>query len=269
MHLATLVGSIISSHVYTAHGWLVAPTMAGISAIPLLFLPKVNNIIQDYLAEIKKPEDDGAGNTDNDIKTEGSANLTTLRKITILMPDLAVFMNNMMYIVMIYILPYQLVEYAAKSIETAALLLTIVNALSFVTSLVLGPITEKLNTFTIMIVGNAMFYLGLLLAYGSTTKVFKFSSSFEIGCILIGIGDPGVLNMGIMSKFVLYKNWGIMDKDLGVRSTKLNNLALCVSGVLGVALPGLLISIDKAFLGIVVACWFITNIALVMCKLVK
>ena len=66
-----------------------------------------------------------------------------------------------------------------------------------------------------------------------------FPSSYEIGSLLIGIGDAGVINLAIMSKFSLYEKWGVRTDGLAEKSTALFNFSMSISIVVGSVLGGL------------------------------
>ena len=130
---------------------------------------------------------------------------------------------------------------------------------------------RKLNTFTVMILGSFAFYGGCILAYGSTAEFLKVPYGFEIGAVLVGIGDASIVNLSIMSKFVLYEGWGLTDTNLGKRATIINNLTFKLGGLAGIVASGLTLSRDSEVptIAVTVAGFILGTAGLVMCKVVK
>ena len=139
-------------------------------------------------------------------------------------------------------------------------------------SIVLGYIAgRKLNTFTVMILGSFVFYGGCILAYGSTTEFLKVPYGFEIGAVLVGLGDASICNLCIMSKFVLYEGWGLTDRNLGKRATTINNITFNLAAILGIVASGLTLTRESEVptIAVTAAAFIVGTAGLVLCKIVK
>ena len=127
------------------------------------------------------------------------------------------------------------------------------------------------NVFAIMLAGNLSFGIGSIFTFGSTTEFVDFPHEFLIGAALVGLGDAAILNLAIMSKFVLYEKWGWTNKSLGAHSSAIYNLAMNFSSALGTILSGVGDSRESEIPGLGIMCGVCVTvtICLLFCKLVK
>ena len=226
--------------------------------------PTKHNEDTDKTAERKE--------TDKTAEEKEEDKLTKLQAIAFYMPDLAVFVNNLVFNMMIYVVPVRMVEFNDRSLNSAVLAINlIINSVCLISSIVLGQLTKRVDVIMTMLVGNAVFYGGCILVYGSTTEFLAFPVSFEIGCVLIGIGDASIVNLCIVSKLVLYKKWGASNTDLGKHATTVFNATMCLSAVLGTVVSGLTTTRDSEIptLACSVAALVVVTVVLTFCRLVK
>jgi len=272
MHIGTMAGSILGAEMYVAGGWkLVGPLSGLFNIIPLLFLPFVSKIpgltADKALEKVLKTEGSGGRST---VIVE-KKRLSKMQQMVYYLPDMAVFTNNLAFNVLVFVLPARMVQFNSLSLSSAVLFLNLLNLFSFLSSLLLGWVaTKKVDVFLIMILGNIVFYVGCVSAFGSTTQFLNYPLAFEVGSVLIGLGDAAIVNLCIRSKFALYERWGLEDPELGVRSTTVFNVVLCLSGVVGTVLSGLTTTraSEVPTLGVSVAACFVLSVGLVFCKLV-
>ena len=132
MHIGTIVGSIAGTELYVLGGWTaVGFGLAVISLVPLLALPWVLQVQNKTLQSTKVVE---TPVEESKSKSAGPS-LTVLRKITFFMPDVAVFLNNIAFSLLIFVLPVSnsnmfalllLLEPSSLTISSAILRLPII-----------------------------------------------------------------------------------------------------------------------------------------------
>ena len=290
VHVGSIVGTILPTQLYVAGTWtLTGPVLATTNILPLFVLPFITVLhagtLQPSSVALLYTSEQNAGSSQNYktvtetespdnsdvVNSETNNKLTTVRLIAYYMPDLALFVNCSSYIMMSYALPVRMVDFNDMSLNSAVLFINLLNVFALVSSLVLGYVTRKLDVFMTMLLGSVLLYVGLILVYGSTTEYLTFPFSFEIGAVFIGFGDAAVVNLCIMSKFVLYKKWGVSNTDLGKHATTVYNAMLCLSGVSGVLVSGLTTSRDSEVttLGGGVVALAVVTVGLLFCRMVK
>ena len=272
MHMGTIISTIVAVELYLKGGWfLVGFGLALLNIIPLFLIPAIS-CEQDSLEKAsnsKLPEEDNTSVQDG--RSEGR-NISGLRRVAYYMPDLAVLLNNIMFNLLIFVLPARMVEFTGRDMETAILYINLINVSSFISALVLGSLADRVvNVLTLIIMGNVLYFIGCILAFGSTTKLLHFPYDFEIGSVLVGLGDAAVMNLAIMSKFVLFRKWGLPLQGLGARSTALNNLVWNISSAAGIILSGFTLTRGSEIptLGTAVGTCFVVTVSLIFCKSVK
>ena len=274
MHVSSIICSILGVWLYIHGGWvLVGPGIATLNIPPLallLILPAMRRIIsQDPMEDTTDGKD---SSEDNEEEPQKNSKITPLRRLAYYMPEVAVFTNNIMFNLLIYAIPARMVMYKGRSLETAVIFTNLLNVFSFISAIILGYLAEKMfNVFNIMIFGNIIFYIGCILAFGSTAKFLHFPSQFEVGSVLVGFGDAAIINLAIMSKFVLYENWGVSVAGLGARSTAVNNLVHNLAAASGTILSGLTLTRESEIpaLGTTGGAFLVVTSSLVLCKLVQ
>ncbi|KAL5272126.1 hypothetical protein ACHWQZ_G000368 [Mnemiopsis leidyi] len=273
LHLANILCSIMGVRLYTWGGWLyVGVGITLLSVLPLFLLPAVY-IFQNTLV---KNENQGIKSrvqgVNEDALPVDDSKMTWLRELTYYMPDMAVFINNTMFNLLIYALPARMVHNLGRDLDNTILYINLINVFSFVSALTLGYLAEKMfNAFNVMIVGNLAFYIGCILAFGSTTNFLSFPAGFEIGAVLVGVGDAAVINLAIMSKFFLYSRWGLSTEGLAARATATNNLVFNLAAAAGTVVSGLTLTRESEIpaMATTAAVFFVVSIGIVICKIVK
>ena len=293
LHLANILCSIMAVRLYIWGGWLsVGVGITLLSLLPLLLLPALNtyqNRFENENQERSRREEvrehqlsgreganenqrSGRRNVMNDDLPVDESKLTWLRKLTYYMPDMAVFLNNTMFCLLIYALPARMVHNLDRDLDTTILYINLINVFSLVAALTLGYLAEKMfNIFNVIMVGNVVYYVGCIMTFGSTTEFLRIPASFEVGAVMVGIGDAAVINLAIMSKFVMYNRWGLSTKGLGARSTAINNLVFNLAAAAGTIVSGLALTRESEIpaMATAVAVFFVVSIGLVMCRIVK
>ena len=272
MHIGYLTGILVSAELYIAGGWLLTGFLIAIFDVVLMFaLPVVGKFHRKIskITVLNKVEPTEVESKDGlTLKDRPSK----LQQLAFFVPDIAVFLNNLTYILLVYTIPPRFEKFSEKSLSTAVLFSSLLIVFSFVASIGLALVTgTKMRTDVAMLIGNAVFYAGAILAFGSTTEFLAFPGSYEIGSLLVGIGDAGVVNLAIMSKFSLYEKWGVKTDNLGERSTALYNFAMATSNAAGTVLGGLTItraSEIPTICGALAAC-FVNTVGFSLCILVK
>ena len=178
--------------------------------------------------------------TNNEIVNHSADKMTKLQLAAFYMPDLVTFFNNMIFNLLAYSLPERMVKFTETSLDKAVPLTNLINVFSLISALALGVLAEKkTNCIIIIAVGNTVYYSGCFLTLCSTTKFCEFPFQFEIGSVLMGIGDAAVINLCIMSKFFLYERWGLNNRCLGRKATVMFNTMLNLSAAVGISIAGL------------------------------
>jgi len=276
MHLANIISINVGAQLYISGGWLLTGfAIAVFDIIPIFFLP--------FIGRMQRKIKIGASSSSNRVLTknmEVNANGMILKEkpskiqnIVFFVPDIAAFLNNSAYVILLFAIPTRIKEFTGKSLGTAVLFNSLMVVFSFVSSMILGFVAgRRVRPNFVMLIGNTFLYIGMLLAFGSTTEFLAFPASFEIGSVFIGIGNAAVLNIAVMSKFSLYEKWGVKtDGNLAERSTAVFNFFLSISQAVGIVLSGLVVtraSEVPTIVGAVAACLFNT-VGFILCILVK
>ena len=213
--------------------------------VPILLLPFIGRIQRNM-----EDEEALASNKVSTISRDPSTNGKSIKdkpsriqRLAFFVPDVAVFLNNVTYILLLSAIPPRRKKFTGKSLSTAVLLSSLMTVVGFLSSITLGFVADrKMKSNSVMLIGNIAFYVGAILAFGSTTEFLAFPASFEIGSVLVGIGDAAVINIAIMSKFGMYEKWGIKTDGLAERSTSVFNFCFCISQAVGTVLSGLTVS---------------------------
>ena len=269
MHIGYLTGILVSAELYIAGGWLLTGFIMAIFDVALMFALPVVGRLHGTINDVNKIEPTVEESKDGpSLKDRPSK----IQRLIFFVPDVAVFLNNVTFILLIFAIPPRIKEFSGKSISTAVLFSSLMIVFSFVSSITLAFVTSnKIRTDVAMLISNVVFHTGTILAFGSTTEFLAFPGSYEIGCLLTGIGDAGVVNLAVMSKFSLYEKWGVKTDNLGERSTMLYNLAMTISHAVGTVFGGLTITRSSeipTLCGALAVC-FINTVGFVLCIVVK
>ena len=273
MHLAVIISTNVGAQLYIAGGWMLTGFLIAVfDVLLILLLP--------FVGRIQGMKGSGAGVKNIQLtRVEVSANGRDLKdkpsriqQLAFFVPDIAVFLNNVTYNLLLYGIPQRIKTFSGKSLSTAVLLSSLMIVVGFLSSITLGFIADrKMKSNSVMLIGNIAFYVGAILAFGSTTEFLAFPASFEIGSVLVGIGDAAVINIAIMSKFGMYEKWGIKMEGLAERSTAVFNFSFCISQVFGVVLSGLTVTRASEIpaIGVAVAACLVNTVGFIFCMLVK
>ena len=276
MYIGVIYGITVSAELYETGGWFLTGLIIPILDIILMsILPVFGKIHRT----IGIGNCTGTANAEcepivNDIGVEQilKDKPSKLQKAAYFIPDIAVFFNNIAVIALIYSIPSRIELFSRTSISTAALFSTLLLFFSFLASIALAVVTNrKIRTEYAMLIGNVVFHVGAILAFGATTEFLNFPLSYEIGCFLVGIGDAGVINLAIMSKFSLYEKWGIRTDGLAEKSTAPYNFSMSISAAVGTVLGGLTITRESEILAIfgAIAVCLINTVGFIACILIK
>lgn len=265
LQVSVIVFNIAGTELYLAGRWLtVGLVLAATNLLPIMVLPCINKIENGW----KEADEENTRRTD-DVK------LNWIRKIAVFMPDLVVFLNNVLYYVLAYVLPTRVVDYLDKDLGQFVVLFNISNWVNLFCALVCGYITERfVGTFNLMLFANVSFCAGCFLAVASTTISLQFLNypyQLILSVILIGIGETGHDNLTIYSKHILYKRWGLTKRDLGEESTASFNLAISIAAAIGAFLSAAALSRESEtpLLVIIVFVGLVDTAGIVVCKSVS
>ena len=243
MHVSIVAAVLVGTELYIAGGWLVTGFIIAVfDILPLMLLPVVGHI-QNKTAkgqDVKNSQLPDAKSINVAAGDGLKDSPSKFQQIVFFLPDVAVFLNNVAYILLMFAIPVRIKEFTGQSLRTAVLFSTLMVAISFVSSMVLGfTADKKFGPSLVMLIGNVVFYAGAIMAFGSTTEFLAFPGSFEIGSVLVGIGNAAVINIAVMSKFSLYEKWHVKTDGLAERSTAVFNFSLCLSQAVGTVIGGL------------------------------
>lgn len=297
LFFGAIVTSILAAELYVIGGWSLACPIVGLTNIaPLLLLPAISSagigirgeghteneenerLLKGEQSKDERDEDWGPveEKVDENVKRTAEevkeCNMSRLRTIALYFPDLTTFVNNFMYNLLMFSLPARMVKFTDKNISSVILVTNLINVFSAIFALIESYLVEKaLDIFIIMISGNFIFYLGCLITFGSTTTFLRFPLEFELGSLLMGMGDPCILNLVLVSKFVMYERWAMSNAGLGVRMAKVNNLVLNISCLLGMIASSGSVSRHSEIpvLSITAAAYTVGSLGLVAARLVK
>lgn len=292
MHLGIIITSVLTAELYVVGGWsLACPAVGTTSIAPLLLLPFISRAEsgiggeagngererllkqEETIEERSEPEENRVeGNCKRTDENRGKCKMSWVQIIAFYLPDAAVFINNFMYNLMMFSLPARLVKFSDGNISSVVLVTNLINAFSLIFALIQGYLAEKaLDIFKIMIFGNLSFYIGCLFAFGSTTTFLQFPLKFELGSLLMGMGDPCIVNLVFMSKFVMYERWMMTTTDLGARTATINNFVFNISCLLGTVASSVSVSRQSEFLVFCanIAAYAVSTISLIAASLVK
>ena len=274
MHVAVIISTNVGAQLYIAGGWMLTGFLIAVfDVLLILLLPFVGRIQrnmenEEALALINKVSTTSRDPSTNGLKDKPSRS----QGLAFFVPDVAVFLNNVTYILLLSAIPPRIKKFTGKSLSTAVLLSSLMTVVGFLSSITLGFVADrKMKSNSVMLIGNIAFYVGAILAFGSTTEFLVFPASFEIGSVLVGFGDAAVINIAIMSKFGMYEKWGIKMEGLAERSTAVFNFSFCISQVFGVVLSGLTVTRASEIpaIGVAVAACLLNTVGFIFCMLVK
>ena len=241
IHVSTTISCVLSAALYEAGGWTyTAPAFSFLLLIPVISLKFIN--LDKVKVAVAKDDRTSHYEDDKEIKNsdqKSKAKLTLLQRIAFMLPDLVVFLNNAMYIMLIYSIPYRLLYSSSYSLTIANLYISLMSAVSFIATFALSYASVRINAIVIMIFGNMCFYVGAICMYGSTTSYLMFPGSLEIGAILVGFGDAAIINLCVICKFYLYKVWKRDLETIGVKAVTYFNFSLSMSAMFGIVLSGI------------------------------
>ena len=276
MHIGPIFGITVAAKLYETGGWLLTGLIIPILDIILMstvpFFGKIHQTIgHGNCTATERAECEPIIN-DTGLEQTLKDKPNKFQKAAYFIPDVAVFFNNLAFSVLIYSIPPRIEKFNQKSISTSALLSTLLLVFSFLASIALAFATNrKIQTEFAMLIGNIVFYVGSILAFASTTEFLNFSSSYEMGCFLVGIGNAGVTNLAIMSKFSMYERWGLRTKGLAEKSTPIFNFSMSASTAVGIVLGGLTITRESeipAIVGAIAVC-LVNTAGFIACILIK
>ena len=104
-------------------GWvLVGPGVAAMNIPPLLLILPVMRLIQ---SKVPVRDTTNSKNSPEDYEqieeTQKNNKIPILRRLAYYMPEVAVFMNNTIFNLLIYVIPARMVKFTGRSLETAVI----------------------------------------------------------------------------------------------------------------------------------------------------
>ena len=287
LQIGAILSAILSAELYIVGGWvLVGLIVAAFNFFPLMLLPAVVTVQKN--SKRKKSTGKGAkrellaqNSFDSYAVSEVSTNFQTVtshgRRVAFYLPDVMVFLNNLVCDLIAYVLPARIVLYSNIPLGTAVPLFQTGNLASLFTALTFSVVASRyqnLDVLGLMAIANTLYYLGSIIAFASTTSIlqfFNFPYQLLIGLVLMGIGEAGHLNLIIMSKFALYERWNMSKYGLGKRSTTINNVSLSISSAMGTAISAFSLTEESEIPTMVTLTGVgaVLTVGLVLSKLVK
>ena len=273
IHVTTTISGVLSAALYEAGGWTyTAPAFSFLLLVPVMFLQSIN---MDK-AKVTVAKDDITSHNEDSKETENGnqvrkAELTLLKRIAFMLPDIVTFMNNGMYIMLIFSIPYRLLYSSSYTLTIANLYISLMSVVSFIATFGLSYASERCNPIVIMIFGNICFYMGAIFMYGSTTYYLMFPGCLEIGAVLVGIGDAAVINLCLVCKFYLYRIWKRDLKTIGEKATTYFNFAMSGSDMFGIVLSGITSTEESEIPTLIMSgiCFTIAMSFLIFCNFVR
>ena len=272
-HIGTILSCIISAQLYVSGGWvLVGFGMASFNIILIVLIPFFRTIEVKESFKMKVQMRSG-----EKLHKVPQAKLSWQRKIAFYCSDIILFVNNMVNDLVAYVLPPRIVQSTAMSLAAAVSLFHIYTVASLLSALILSFFAvrmKKNGVLKIIALGNLVYHVGNVLAFGATTSLFRFldtTPQLVIGLVLIGVGEPFHLNLGISCKFSLYERWGLDSGGLGEQGSRINNMALNLASALGTVVSALSLS-DESEIPTVAAIsgvGVLLTTGMMICNLVK
>jgi len=273
MQLAAMVSTIMGTELYASSGWVsVGFGVASFNILPLVILPFLKNI------KVQESVQQKVETVDPAVRSKGLQSVSQWsRRIAYYIPEVVLFLNNMVVELVVYVLPPRIVQSTTMSITSAVSLLRILGIASFLSALTLSFIAgkfQKFNVLGVMAAGNVSYYCGAAVAYGATTYHFRFlgvTHQLIIGLIFMGLGGACHLNLCIPSKFYLHEKWNLNKDCLGQQAAKIYNIVISLSSMLGTVMSALSLTCKSEVptvagmsgLGVVL------TVGLLLCYLVK
>ena len=254
LQFGCIISTIVSAELFVYGGWVfVGLVLASFNFFPMILLPSVSKVLKDIkrcskrnLVKGMKRELLAMDSVDSYSYSETSSHfhkVTSIsRMVAFYMPDVMVFLNNLVCDLIAYVLPARIVLYSNIPLSTAVPLFQTGNLASLSAALVfsyLASTDRKFDVLGLMAAANISYYVGSIMAFASTTSMLQFLNfpyQLVIGLILLGLGEAGHLNLCILSKFTMYERWQMRRSGLGKRSTMINNVSLSLSSALGTAI---------------------------------
>ena len=252
IQIGAILSAILGTQLYASGGWLlVGLGVASFNILPLIMLPFIKRItvkqsirqVAEYGGEKISPD---SATHDNSLGPQPISRWS--QKIAFYFPDFVLFLNNVVVELIAYVLPARIVASSSHSITSAVPLFRIFTIASLVSALTLSFVAgkvKKYDVFCTMAIGNMVFHCGAVLAFGATTYQFKFmdfTCQLVVGLVLMGLGEACHLNLCIPSKFVLYEKWTLDKTGLGQHASKIFNIFVNTSGMMGTVISALSLS---------------------------
>ena len=278
-HIGTILSCIISAQLYVSGGWvLVGFGMASFNIILIVLIPFFKTLEMKDSIKVKAQTSSGEKQplVQNNCYMP-QAKLSWQRTIAYYCPDIVLFLNNLVNDLMNFVLPPRIVNSTEMSLTAAVSLFHTYNVFSLLSALILSFFAVRMKKFgvlKIMAIGNLVYFGGNVLAFGATTRLFRFldtTTQLVVGLVLIGVGEPFYLNYGISCKFSLYEKWGVGSSGLGEQGSRINNMALNLASAKGTVFSALSLS-DESDIPTVAALsglGVLLTMAILICSLVR
>ena len=243
IQIGASVSAILSAALYVAGGWvLVGLGVASFNIIPIILIPFFRRIeVRKNCQCQRKFRARGGGKPPlvRNYSIVPDTMSTWQRTVAFYCSDVVLFLNNLVFELVAYVLPARFVQSETIALTAAVSMFHVCSVVSLLSALLLSFLAVRIKNFGIlrtMAAGNVIYYGGVILAFGATTSFFRIqgtTTQLVVGLVLLGLGEPCHLNLCISSKFSLYEKWRLSNGGLGEQASRINNLALTLSSALG------------------------------------
>ena len=196
--------------------------------------------------------------------------LTSLQYVAYFVPDFVFFMNNVGFAVLTYAIPLRMFEYNGENANAVFYELNVICAAVILPGIAFSYLIGKwVDVCYGLMVSNALFYIGSLLMYASTTPFLAFNLDFEVSSVLVGLGNASISNLIILSKFVMFEKWLMRSNNLGQHATTVFNVIDSLGQIVGAIISGFSLQNRGGIptLSVFFAFMIVTTFSLVLCKI--
>ena len=279
IQIGSSLSAIVSAALYVAGGWvLVGLGVASFNVLLIFLIPFFRRVevSKSYHRRVRMRRG-GKPPLVRNYSIVPDAMSTWQRTVAFYCSDVVLFLNNLVFELVAYVLPARIVQSETIALTAAVSMFHVCSVVSLLSALLLSFLAVRIKNFGIlrtMAAGNVVYYGGVILAFGATTSFFRIqgtTTQLVVGLVLLGLGEPCHLNLCISSKFSLYERWKLSNGGLGEQASRINNLALTLSSALGTVVSAVALT-DQSGIPTVAAisgvCVLLT-VGLILCDWVR
>ena len=240
-HVGIMVMPVLSTYLYTVGGFMLPSAVAGlVSLTPLFCLPRIARYIEEGEEKGILDRKDLDHEDEQELGVhESSDDLSFVgRYLIYYLPDLVVFLMNILFQLMVFTLPFRLKIFNNIPETTSTWMTAFAFFICFVSSLFVTKISDRTNMFAVMITGTFVFYGGCFLALGYTTVYLKVWGGALLGMTLYGLAEPTFYTLCLTSKFYIYKTLGKTTNNMGETASKTWKVGLTLGAIVGGLVAG-------------------------------